>query len=506
MSLKRILKLLAAIFAGQGVSIVTQLLIPPLFLRRYAHGVEVYGEWVALAAVVSYLNTLNYGIQNYANNQMSIHYNRGEMEEARAVQASAFRMLLVAVVVVLTAGATVLLLPLSQWMGLTTITSRSASATVYLLIVQIVTNWCFAFLAGSYMALGESHRGQHWTNGQRFFTVLTLSAFLWVRAPFPILALVQLLSSALFAFLVLLDLRMRAPILVPALRFGSWKKTLSLIRPTGYFALLAVSAFFSFQGPVLVIEKILGPAAVAIFALTRVVFNMGRQLLSIVTFSIAQDITRLVGQRSWVQLGRLYEFSERVVLLLIPTTTICTLLLSPLLFTVWLHKRSLYVPAICLTMAAYSAVMGIKEHKVQFQWSSNEHTGLSKFTLVMSFTTLVASAFLLKPFGVQGFLCLWIASEILQVAYILNLNTKLFPREVNISKRPVIRLAGILALSFTLAAWPARQGVHWPLPLVIATAMGTTAVVGFVSYFAFDLTDVLAVLRTRLRRRLAVIE
>ena len=36
MSLKRILKLLAAFFTGQGVSIVTQLLVPPFFLHRYA--------------------------------------------------------------------------------------------------------------------------------------------------------------------------------------------------------------------------------------------------------------------------------------------------------------------------------------------------------------------------------------------------------------------------------------------------------------------------------------
>ncbi|MFY9747905.1 MAG: hypothetical protein WAK25_16590, partial [Acidobacteriaceae bacterium] len=83
MSLKRILKLLAAFFTGQGVSIVTQLLVPPFFLHRYAHGVEVYGEWIALTAAVSYLNTLNSGLQTYANNQMAIHYNGGEVEQAK---------------------------------------------------------------------------------------------------------------------------------------------------------------------------------------------------------------------------------------------------------------------------------------------------------------------------------------------------------------------------------------------------------------------------------------
>ena len=44
MSLQRILRMLMAFFTGQGVTIVSQLLVPPFFLLRYANGVEVYGE------------------------------------------------------------------------------------------------------------------------------------------------------------------------------------------------------------------------------------------------------------------------------------------------------------------------------------------------------------------------------------------------------------------------------------------------------------------------------
>ena len=53
MNLKRILKLLAAFITGQGVTVLTQLLVPPLFLHRYQHGIEIYGEWVALSAAVA---------------------------------------------------------------------------------------------------------------------------------------------------------------------------------------------------------------------------------------------------------------------------------------------------------------------------------------------------------------------------------------------------------------------------------------------------------------------
>ena len=91
-SLRRILKMLLAFVTGQGVSIFTQLLIPPLFLLRFADGKAVYGEWIALTAAVSYLGSLNYGVQTYAVNQMTIHCNRGELEQCRVVQASALRL------------------------------------------------------------------------------------------------------------------------------------------------------------------------------------------------------------------------------------------------------------------------------------------------------------------------------------------------------------------------------------------------------------------------------
>ena len=506
MSLKRILKLLAAFLTGQGVTIVTQLLVPPLFLHRYAHGVQVYGEWVALTAAVAYLNTLNYGIQSYANNQMGIHYNRGELEEAKAVQASALLLLLVVTLVLSCASATILLMPLGQWLGLEQVSSRAASITVFLLVIQLIVSWGSALLAGSYLAIGEAHRGQNWLSAQRLVSALAMAAFLWERASFPVLALTQLASVVAFLILIAVDIRVHAPILLPALKYGSWRQATAMIRPTGYFMLLAVSSFLTWQGPILLIQRILGSTSVAIFALSRIVFSMSRYFLSIFTFALSQDITHLVGQRNWLQLRRLYELSEKVILLLVPAVTIGTLLMSPLLFTIWLHNRSLFHPGICLLMAMVSAAIAVKEHKYQFQWSSNEHTSLSKFLLAAYSAMLVVAGFLLKPLGIGSLLVVWLVTECVVVAYILRLNVKLFPKELKISQAPVMRLAAVLAAVFALAAWPSRESAHWPLGWVAAAGCASTALLLAADYFIFDLREVRSVFENRLRRRFASVD
>ena len=51
MNLRRILQLALTSFVGQGISIITQLLIPPFFLRFYPSGIQVYGEWIALSCL-----------------------------------------------------------------------------------------------------------------------------------------------------------------------------------------------------------------------------------------------------------------------------------------------------------------------------------------------------------------------------------------------------------------------------------------------------------------------
>ena len=501
MSLQRILRMLASFFTGQGVSIVSQLLVPPFFLLRYSDGVEVYGEWVALSAAVTYLSTLNYGIQTYANNQMTILYNRGEVDAAKTLQASALRLLLLVIGVVAVVGAGVFFMPVGRWLNLHHVTSRQASLTLYLLILQMLLNMLFALFANSYMMIGRMHRGANWMIFQRLAATLGIAACAWFRTSFPMLALVQFVSVLTFSVLVVVDVRSTAPILVPSLRYGRWGDIKPILKPSVHFGLLSLSSFLTWQGPVLLIQTLLGPASVTVFSLARTVFSMGRQALAILSFSIGQEITLLIGQRNWPQLKRLYDLSERVVLLLVPIFSVGVLLMSPFLFAIWLHHRNLYDPSLCFIMAIVSAVMGIKEHKYQFQSSSNEHERLSKFTLGAYAAMLAVAAILMKPFGIFGFMIAWLAAEVAQTIYILRLNLELFPAEMTISMAPVMRLLAVLIVAFGLAAWPVFASVQWPLTAVVAAAVIVMLIISTGSYFAFGLDEVRTLLLAKIRQR-----
>lgn len=503
MQLGRIVKLFYTIVLGHGITIVTQLVIPPFFLRFYPNGLEVYGEWIALTASVTYLETLNFGVQTYANNEMTLLYSGGDVAGAKAIQSSAYRLLLLIMLLFSVGGLCALFVPIASLLKLTHVSSRDASVTLFLLVIQLAVNVIFTFMTNSYMAVGLLHRGAHWANAFRVSTVPLMAAAIWYRGSFSLLAGTQLFAMLVFVALVFLDLRKIAPDLLPSLRYGDWRQVRKLLKPSGHFGLISIAMFLTWQVPVLIIQLVLGPAAAGLFSLVRTVFQMSRHILSIASSVIRQDITLLVGQRNWGQLRSLYDLSERVVLFLVPIVSVGSLLICPILFTVWLHKRDLYDPVLCILMAIVSAVLGIKEHKTQFQYFSNRHGELSYFIISGYSVMVLVGYFVMKPFGLPAFMLTWLVWEIIQTGYVMRLNGELFPPEFGITARPVIRLSAFMAAAFALAAIPAEMQGDWPLLKVAGVAIVVTTLLGIAAYFLVGMDDVRELVTARVRGRFA---
>ena len=160
MSLKRILKLLAAFFTGQGVSIVTQLLVPPFFLHRYAPR----GGGLRRVDCADSGSELPQHPELRAPDVLPTTRWRfitteERWRQAKTIQASAVKLSLALIVVVALAGSTVLMMPVGRWLHLRYVGSFAASLTVFVLILQLVITWLFSLLAQQLHGAGAAHRG-----------------------------------------------------------------------------------------------------------------------------------------------------------------------------------------------------------------------------------------------------------------------------------------------------------------------------------------------------------
>jgi O-antigen/teichoic acid export membrane protein len=491
---QRILKVLAALAASNAIALVTQLLLPPVFIHRY--GTPSYGEWLALSAAVAYLSTLNFGIQTFVNQDLTVRYHRNDLADYHLRQSTALRLLCGIVVVAAVLATGIFALPLKSLMKIA-LSQRTASIALYFLSLQILAGIPFNYLIGTFMVVGKSHRGFSWNNALRLANTLTTALLAWFRVDFALLAVAQFVLYPLWIVLVLIDLRRTAPEIYPSLRYWDGSAIKEILKPSGHFALIFSCSFLAFQLPVLLLQRMLGPVTVVAFTVMRTIFSMARQALAALTQSMGPEITRLYGLGDWPNLSRLYNYSERMIFALIPVVNLGVLLASPLLLTAWLHKPGLFSPWPYLTCAAISTVMSAKEHKYQFQFSTNTHEQLAR----VMFSSYLAMGALAVPavarFGLNGFLLDWLATELFQFAFIVRLNMRLFAHTGSHELRYLFRLAALALAGFAAAAFLLQHGAAVTLLQQAGRAAAMMLTLLLLAFPLFRLGDVARKLRSR---------
>jgi O-antigen/teichoic acid export membrane protein len=495
---QRILKMLGALATGIGINVIAQLLLPPVFLHYY--GVNMYGEWLVLSSTLSYLSTLNFGITTYASNELTMLRKRGDIVGYTELQGSTLALLLVMIGIGLVACSAVFVIPLGKLLHLTTLTQTQVALTAFFLGLQTIVNILAGYYNSLFMVVQETHRGLTWMNARSFAGSLAGVALAMMKVDIPILALGQFLVAVILTVISIYDLKGRMGDLSLSLRGATRKTARATLAPSGMFAMIFAQQFLTFQAPIVMLQWILGPEIVVLFSVSRTVLSTARQALSRITSAIAPEITLSFADRDMPKLLKIFHFSEKIVFAGIPIANMGAYLFSPILLQIWLHKPQLFNSFTYGLMALISGAMSMREHKQFFQFSTNTHKLLSIIVFFGNLLMIAGSIPFTMKFGLNGFMCVWLVSELCQMALIYLENKKLFDNHPSISFVPVLKLAAVMMVSLPVCAWLIKIARQRSL-----TMLGVVAVVGLVflcveCYFVFGLRDVLAELVQRMRR------
>ncbi len=353
------------------------------------------------------------------------------------------------------------------------------------------------------MVISCSHIGQYWANAKNAAVILVSVPCLLLKTSFAVIAAAQLLAVLVCILGMLFTLFRMGREIFPTLRYWDRSSVRGILSPSAYFALLFSSNFLVYQAPVLILARGVGPVEVAIFGTTRTIFSMARQVLNAVTQAIGPEVTSLYAKNDWTRLSKLYDYSERLVFSLIPVVNIGTLYLGPVLAILWLRDAKLFVPGTYVLFAAISIVLSGKEHKYQFQFSTNTHRELSRF-MFGSYVVLVAVWWAtVGRFGMLGIIWAWFLVESVQMLYIMRLNNRFFAHHEELETKYPLRMAVLcgLALMVTLRVIP--HTALLPVVTQIALAIGIGALLLALDVLLFDLVPIWHILRGRIRAKLA---
>lgn len=485
--LRRVFKMLMAQGASVGVNLVTQLLLPPVFL--YAYGVARYGEWLVLSATVAYLGTLNFGITTYTSNELTMLRQRGDHEQYQRLQASTLVMMLALVGTGVLVSALFAALPLTAMLHLTALSRREASLTTFFLGMLLTAHIFGGYYNNLFMVVQETHRGTMWFNFRRLGANLIVVPLALLHLPFSTIAFGQFSAALLVALATIVDLRrrMRSEHLPLGLRGANWATIKATVKPSGMFGMIFMQTFMLFQVPIILLQRLLGPEIVVLFATSRTLLSVARQALSILTNAIAPEITFSFGSGNRKKLLEIFHYSERVVFAAIPVANLGTLLFSPFLIVVWLHRPSLFDTGTYALMALISGVMSMREHKQFFQFSTNTHKGLANIVFWGNLLMIGISIPMTMWLGMRGFMYTWLASETTQMALLYFENRKLFSSDSSISMMPVLKLFIFMCVALPPCMWVVTYTHQHSRTDQVSVGLLGTAILFAISYWVFGL-------------------
>ena len=496
--IKRILKMLGALGANTCLMLVTQLLLPPAFLHYY--GVTLYGEWIVLSGTLSYLSTLNFGITTYASNELTMLCKRGDIEQYRKLQGSTLALLMFMMGIGVVVVTSVFFLPVGKLLHLTAMTPEDVAVTAFFLGLQMLLNIIAGYYSGLFMVVEQSHRGLSWAVARAFAVTIVCFVMTTFRFRFEFLAIGQFIAALIITLVSIVDLKHRLGDLPLGFQGANWHTARGTLKPSGMFAMIFAQQVLMYQVPINILQWLLGPSVVVLFNTSRTVLSAARQVLAQITNAIAPEITFSYANRDMKKMLYIFHQSERIVFAGIPIANLGAFLFAPIIVRFWLHRPELFDLNTYALMALISAAISMRDHKQFFQFSTNMHKRLSIIVFAGNLIMIGLSIPLIRVFGLYGFLCVWLASEVTQMALIYLENRKLFEHHASITFTPVINLVLVMLVSLPVCMGMVHIAVQRSMGLVAAVAVAGGIMLIAESYFVFGLKAIWIELEKKMRQ------
>jgi len=335
---RRILHGLGANAYGQLVVIIIQLAGVPILL--HAWGVQLYGEWLILAAIPTYLSMTDLGFSQSAGNDMTARMARGDTAGTLVVfQSLSVLVYGVAIVGLLLSALLLALLPLQHWFHFVQLGSTEVRLILWLLAAEVLVKLADGVNHAGFRSHGDYalHVGIYAT------TMLVQMAAVWALA---LSGYGPLAAAAAFASIRALATPCSAVWLLHRhrdLRLGfehaRRAELQRLAKPALANLSMPLAMALNIQGMVLVVGAILGPLAVVVFATLRTLTRIALQAVWQVAHAFEPELASAWGNGDKALLRRLYLSAQRGGFWLALATAVALWFAGPLLLSVWTHGK-----------------------------------------------------------------------------------------------------------------------------------------------------------------------
>ena len=372
-TLRRIRRVFSMGVLSNVLSLVTNFLIPPLFLKVL--GAERYGAWLYLFTIPMSLAMFDLGISAAFSTEVFKLHASGEQGAAGRMYRTGIKLIGLLLLVVLAGAALVV-----GWRHMQQLSSTETLLALFILCAYVLVGFFSELLSSAYKCAGRYPTFQAVSTVGKVVELAVMLALIPLNN-FSYMAAAMLLIKLLTVSVTVFQSRRMAPELI----HGSWQGLAPfkhLVLPSAMYAVNPLIMFIALQVPLLIIGPAAGMAAVVAYTTTRTLARLPLQISSQISFSLYTEYTRLHAEGRMDLVNRLFNKGLLMILALFAAYAAGGMLLGPWVYELWLKHlpdgfRLLF--GVLLLEACFESLM---RNKVALTSSLNLHARDTMFQLV----------------------------------------------------------------------------------------------------------------------------
>jgi O-antigen/teichoic acid export membrane protein len=313
---------------------LTQIFSVPVFLTHW--GTHLYGEWILLNAIPSYLGLSDVGFGSVAGNEMTMLAAGERFDEALAVFQSVWVLTtVISSLVGLALLGTIWFLPLDRWLHVYALSAHDVRLIVLLLGLAILLGMQENLFQQAFRCVGK------YPLGTMSKSLVVLAAFLSTMigvfldmSPLAVTVLYVVVNVAGVAVLWIL-LKQQVPWIRFGTRHARWITIRRLTSPALSFMSFPLVNALNLQGILVVVGHVMGPIAVVTFNTARTISRSAAQGMNLVNNSIWPEMSVAFGLGDMNLARKLHRRACQISILLCLGITLGMLFFGNRIWKIW---------------------------------------------------------------------------------------------------------------------------------------------------------------------------
>jgi O-antigen/teichoic acid export membrane protein len=384
-------------YAGQTVSIITPLVLIPLYTRLLGHA--VYGQWLMIQSVAVYLGLGNFGTAQSVGNRITESVAGGKREELGQTVSTAFigYGMVAVVLAIVCAGS-------AHWIFHDVSAEGDAHVALafVILTIMLLSSWPLRMGALVLRGFERVDQDQAVSAGSSILRLIGTAAVLYGGMKLVGVALVQGGTTLLYGLGVSILAARFTPEARPRIARFSRRILRSLAKPSLSFFIMDASATLNFSVDNLVIGYVLGTTMVTAYSVPyRMLLTLGG-LFSVLDNALRPTLTtRFVrGERDMLYSG--LTMLLRIAFLYVTLVAFVAWLIGPEVLRVWAGAGVFpgkYVFGMQIAVFMMSVLI---DPPLTVLYATTRHYGFAKFALTEGLLNLVLSLWWVRYWGLGG--------------------------------------------------------------------------------------------------------